>query len=70
MLSILIIQNLERTITGFELRSVLIIISCGLMDVEKGETDYRLHALPNAGISLHIPALWLWRRQLRLRIAS
>jgi hypothetical protein len=29
---------------GFEQGSILIIISCGLMDVEKRVMDYRLHA--------------------------
>jgi len=34
---ILIIQNLDRNIRGFEPESILIIISCGLMDIEKRE---------------------------------
>jgi len=37
MLLILIIQNLDRNILGFEPESILIIISCGLMDIEKRE---------------------------------
>ena len=36
LLSIPGMWNLERNITGFEPESVLIIISCGLKDTEKG----------------------------------
>ena len=37
LLSILKMQNLARKGSGFELRRVLIIISCGLMNIEKRE---------------------------------
>ena len=36
-LSILEMQNLERNIMRVEPKSILIIISCGLMDIEKRE---------------------------------
>jgi hypothetical protein len=59
LLSIPKMQNLERKGWEFEAGRVLIIISYGLMNIEKRGANYRLHILIGAGITriLQLPSL-------------
>ena len=59
LLSIPQIWNLARKGSEFEAGRVLIIISYGLMNIEKRGANYRLHILIGAGITriLQLPSL-------------
>ena len=51
----------------FELECILIIISCGLIDIEKERVVCRLYALLGAGISPYFLAPWFWGRVRELQ---
>jgi len=52
------IHNPARAIRGVELESMLIIMFCGLMDIEKGKDDLRV--IHTAGTSISLQHHWLF----------